>query len=70
MNKIYKYNKFYNAIMKHSQEYRHYVKQKINFDKETQRLMIERPEHEIDILEQELIVYFIKTTIFEILNLQ
>lgn len=64
------YHKFYNTIMKHSNQYRQYSRQKIKFDKETQRLMNERPEHEIDMLQQELIAYFIKTTIFEILNLK
>ncbi len=64
------YQKFYNSIIKHSNQYRQYVRQRIKFDKETQRLMNERPEHEIDILQQELIAYFVKTTIFEILNLQ
>ncbi len=64
------YHRFYNSIIKHSNQHRQYVRQKIKFDKETQRLMNERPEHEIDILQQELIAYFIKTTIFEILNLQ
>jgi predicted O-methyltransferase YrrM len=64
------YHKFYNTIIKHSNKYRQYIREKIKFDKETKRLMNERPDHEIDILQQELISYFIKTTIIEILNLQ
>lgn len=64
------YHTFYNTIIKHANQYKQYIRQKIKFDKETQRLMNERPEHEIDILQQELIAYFVNTTIFEILNLQ